>query len=203
MDHKHNTMSTTTLSLEQIDALFDILTHHATYAEIQAYKWPDTIQEFGHPFTQKGIWSSSPILHSLVNGFITKQPGINSLPADFWQARLGVLVSNIGAAGLSESYDKGAMGTRKTLATATATLLEYVARGYIGGYPRKKNLHLNLDRNYDLDNAEHLLQGWEDAAHELVYGDLIDDLFDQVTESERVADKSPVVQAAIEYILIW
>jgi PX-associated len=194
-------MSATTLTPSQIDALFDILTHHATYAEIQAYAWPDAIEDFGHPFTEMGAQSSSPILNMLVNGFITKQPGINSLPSDFWQARLGVIVSNVGGAGLSESYDKGAMGTRKTLATASATLLEYVARGYVRGYARDQNM--DPDRNYDLDKAEHLMRAWEDAAQGLVYGDLMDDFLDQMAESDRLVDKSPVFQATIEYILIW
>ncbi|KAE9364019.1 hypothetical protein N431DRAFT_497739 [Stipitochalara longipes BDJ] len=194
-------MSTAALTQKQIDALFDILTHHATYAEIQAYAWPDTIHDFGHPFTEKGAQFSSPILYTLVNGFITKQPGIDSLPPDFWQARLGVLVSNMGSAELSESYDKGAMGTRETLATASATLLESAARSYVGGYARSQNY--DPDRNYSLNNAEHLMQGWEDAAQGLVYGDLMDELFDQMAESARLADKSPVMQAAMEYILIW
>jgi len=194
-------MSTTILTKEQSDALFDILTHHATYAEIQAYAWPESIYEFGHPFTEKGSQSSSPILHKLVNGFVTKQPGIASLPPDFWPERLGVIISNMGGAGLSESYDKAAMGTRKTLATASASLLEFAARGYVGGYARSRNHDAN--RNYDLDNAEHLTQAFEDAAQGLVYGELMDELFDEMAESDRLADKSPMIQAAVEYILIW
>jgi len=194
-------MSTSILTQGQSDALFDILTHHATYAEIQAYAWPESIYEFGHPFSEKNSPSSSPILHKLVNGFIMKQPGLSSLPPDFWQARLGAIVSKMGGAGLSDSYDKGAMGTRKTLATASASLLESVAREYVGGYARS-HIH-KADRNYDLHNAKHLTQAWEDAAQGFVYGQLIDELFDHIAESDRLAEVSPVIQAVVEYILIW
>lgn len=193
-------MSAPALSPAQIHALFDILTHYETYAQIETFKWPDAIHHFGPPFSMKGSQSSSPLLQMLVNKFIVSIPGIRSLLPDFWQERLEVIVSKLGGAELSESYDKGTMGTRKTLATASTSLVEWLVRGCLGGYARQQTKALN--HNYDMSNAEDIMRAWDDAAQELVYGNLIEELFDQITESERLEDKSVQVQAAVEYLLI-
>jgi len=193
-------MSPPALSPAQTHALFDILTHYETYAEIETLKWPDAIHHFGPPFSKKGSQSSSPLLQMLVNKFTVKIPGIRSLLPEFWQERLEVILSKLGKAGLSESYDKGTMGTRKTLATASTSLVECLVRGCLGGYARQQAKALN--HNYDTSNAEDIMRAWDNAAQELVYGNLIDELFDQMEESERMEDKSVQVQGAVEYLLV-
>ncbi|KAF2502711.1 hypothetical protein BU16DRAFT_475065 [Lophium mytilinum] len=194
-------MSSSTLSPAQAHALFDILTHNETYAEIENFKWPEAIDNYGHPFKKEdGVQTTSPLLQLLLNKFVLKIPGLKSVPLDFWQERCRTLVAKLAEAELSESYDKGAIGSRKTLATAISAILEYVARGCLGGYPQ--HARPGPDRKYDTSNADDVMQAWDDAMQEMIYGDLLDELFNKAAESERLEDHSSLVQAAHEYILI-
>ncbi|OCK75286.1 hypothetical protein K432DRAFT_386305 [Lepidopterella palustris CBS 459.81] len=194
-------MSTPTLSPSQAHALFDILTHHETYQEIENFKWPDAIDKYGHPFRKEdGVQTSSPLLQMLLNKFALRLPGLSSVAPEFWQDRCQILVAKLAEAELSESYDKGAIGSRKTLATAISTLLEYVARGCLGGYPRKEARHPH--QKYNTSKAEDIVHAWDNALQELIYGDLIDELFDKTAETGKLEDHSSLVQAAHEYILL-
>lgn len=188
------------LAPSQAHALFDILTHHQLYSEIQGFKWPDAIQDYGPPFTSNpAARPSSPIMSMMLNKIVVKMPGMRTLPPDFWQERVKAIVANLGEAELSESYDKGSMGSRKTLATASAVWMENLARGMLGGCPR---VDARDGEHYDKTQAEDLERAWEQAASDLVYGDLISELFDGAAKSDKLEDTSPVVQAAIEHILI-
>jgi hypothetical protein len=101
---------------------------------------------------------------------------------------------------LSESYDKGVIGARKTLATAISALLEYLARGCLGGFPRKEIK--NTERKYDTTKVEDVMRAWDDALQGLIYSDLIDELFDKTAETGRLEDHSSLVQAAHEFLLL-
>ncbi|OCL04134.1 hypothetical protein AOQ84DRAFT_324876 [Glonium stellatum] len=194
-------MSHPTLSPTQAHALFDILTHHETYAEIESFKWPDAIDNYGYPFKKEdGVQTSSPLLQALLNKFALKLPGLSNVALEFWQERCQILVAKLGEAELSESYDKGVIGARKTLATAISALLEYLARGCLGGLPRRDIK--NAERKYDISKVEDIMEAWDDALQELVYGDLIDRLFDKTAETGRLEDHSSLVQAAHEFILL-
>lgn len=196
-----NLMSDPTLLPAQAHALFDILTHHETYAEIENFKWPDAIDNYGYPFKKEdGVQTSSPLLQMLLNKFALKLPGLSNVAPEFWQERCQILVAKLGGAELSESYDKGVIGARKTLATAISALLEYLARGCLGGFPRKEIK--NTERKYDTTKAEDVLRAWDDALQGLIYGDLIDELFDKTAETGRLEDHSSLVQAAHEFILL-
>ncbi|PHH68646.1 hypothetical protein CDD80_7370 [Ophiocordyceps camponoti-rufipedis] len=80
---------------EQRRALFDILTHHQTYAEIQAFRRPETVTNYGFPISKsspdddddnkKKLGSgSAPVLQMLLTRFVLPLPGIRDLPGEFW-----------------------------------------------------------------------------------------------------------------------
>ncbi|KAK1480675.1 hypothetical protein CTAM01_14237 [Colletotrichum tamarilloi] len=196
------------LTAEQIKALFNILTHFETYHEIEDFKKPETISDYGYPFAQSSKpgeavtyapESSAPLLQSLFTRFILKLPGVSSFVPEFWNVRVQGILKNFAEAELSESYEKGALGTRKTLATASSTVIETVARGMIGGGPYS-DPSTRLEQ-YDLNRAEDLAQAWDDAMHDLVYGDLCDRLLDHLAETDDFESHSPMIQAANEYII--
>jgi hypothetical protein len=194
-------MSATTLSPPQTHALFDILIHHQLYTEIEAFKYPTAIAQYGYPFEKAdGAQTKSPLLQSMLNKFVLRLPGIKNLSTGFWQDKIRALVAKLGEAELSESYDKGAIGSRKALATAISSVLEYVARGMLGGYPVRKG---NEDqKEYDSNKPEDILQAWDDGMRQLIYGNLLDELFEKTAASDKLADHSSLVQAAHEYILL-
>jgi hypothetical protein len=251
-------MTSVTLAPEQVHALFDILTHYETYAEIQGFKSPDAITGYGYPFARKLVepettqsappstgwrsWagtpansrpgtpkgkdakdtkepasndgnddnkpSTAPILQAMLNRFILKLPGIRDLPREFWSVRVQGLLTRLGEAELSESYDKGAVGTRKVLATGSSGLLEMVSRGVLGGVKQTHPLDKSLDKKdggkseYDRTKATDLVKAWNDVVEGLVYGTLADEMFDHFSKTPDVESHSPVIGAAAEYAII-
>ena len=196
------------LTPTQLHALFDILTHYETYEEVSRFKLPGTISSYGYPFVTKtpgGQLShssvpSAPLLASLFRPLVLPIPGVRDLPADFWGVHFQGVMTKLSAAGLSESYDKGALGTRKTLATASSVVHEAVTRGYLGGVPRGEPR--DLDGAYDRTKAADVVRAWDDAVHELVHGSLVDELFDYVAEKENLEEHSNAVGLAVDYIII-
>lgn len=197
-------MSCPDLSPEQAHALFDILTHHQIYSEICGFKHPDAIRNYGTPFSKSEVAKpSSPLTRTMFTSLVMKLPGISTLQQNFWQNQVATLVARLSEADLSESYDKGTMGTRKTLATATSVLIENCSRGILGGCPEVPDKVETKESNgYDRSKAEDLKCAWEKAAHEAVYGNLIDEVYDHIAASEKVEDMSPLLQAAIDHIIL-
>jgi hypothetical protein len=194
-------MASSSLSPQQANALFDILTHHQSYHEIQRYRYPDAIENYGPPFEiTPAKTSDSPVLQTLLYRFVLTLPGLKDINQDFWHKRVEDLVRRFGEAELSESYDKGAVGSRRTLATAIATLMEYPARGVLGGIPKREVKRKPDD--YDLGDPEDVRQGWDDFLQEMVYGDLIPELETKIGETDKLEDQSMRVRAAHEYILV-
>lgn len=208
--HHRTDGSRESLTPAQLHALFDILTHHETYAEVESFKDPKTITEYGYPFTLNSAvddpnernksGSSAPLLASFLRGVVLPLPGVKDLPADFWNVKNRGIIAKLAEAELSESYDKGALGTRKTLATVSSVVHENVSRGILGGFPAgvKRDLH----SDYDTTKAEDLARAWDDGVHELVYGDLIDELFDCIIKNDNLECHSPAVRAASDYVHI-
>ncbi|GAB1316148.1 PX-associated-domain-containing protein [Madurella fahalii] len=194
----------------QLHALFDILTHHETYAEVERFKDPGTISEYGYPFAQRNPGSagapsyaadsSAPLLAGLLRSIVLPCPGVRDLPAEFWHVRFQGILEKLAEAELSESYDKGVLGTRKTLATAASAIHEIVSRGILGGIPKGPPRYLH--GAYDRNDAKDLVRAWEDVVHELLYGALIDELFACATERPTLEEHSPAVLAAVDYIII-
>lgn len=196
-------MSSDPLTPAQTHALFDVLTHHQLYAEIEAFKYPDAIDHYGYPFRKgDGVQTRSPLLQNMLNKFALRLPGLKSIGSEFWQDKCRTLVAKIAEAELSESYDKGAIGARKALATAISSMLEYVVRGMLGGYPVRTIDEKATAKEYDKSNPEAILKAWDDGMRELIYGDLLDELFDKTAKSDKLADHTSLVQAAHEYILL-
>jgi hypothetical protein len=102
-------MSTTSapLTSAQTHALFDILIHHQLYSEIEAFKYPTAINQYGYPFKKaEGAQSTSPLLQNMLNKFALTNPALKNLGEEFWQNKVGVLVAKLAEAELSESYDQ-------------------------------------------------------------------------------------------------
>lgn len=187
------------LSSDQATALFDFLTHQETYKEIEDFKIPGAINNYGPPFQHDLDSPQSPILQTLLAKFILKLPGLRDVSPQFWKGKLDELIKDLTAAELSESYDKGVLGIRKTLATAISALVEYPARGVLGGFPRQQVKH---EGEYDISNPDHVLQAWNDCVQELVYGDLVDKLFQKAAETGDLTQHDAVVQGMHEFMLV-
>lgn len=194
-------MASSTLSPQQLHALFDVLTHQQTYNEIQRFKYPTGIKNYGPPFDDAASHaSSSPLLQTLLYRFILGFPGMKDLSPDFWEKRCQPLLEKLAEAELSESYDKGTIGSRRTLATAFSTLLEYPARGCLGGLQPAQDG--SSERDYDISEPEDVLDAWDTFVQEIVHGDMIDQLFDTISKTDKLEEQSPLVQGAHEYLLV-
>lgn len=199
--HAPASMSSAALTPAQTHALFDILIHHQLYAEIEGFKYPTAIDCYGFPFRKPdGSQTTSPLLQTMLNKFVLRLPGLNAIGLPFWQDKVRVLVAKLGEAELSESYDKGAIGARKALSTAISSLLEYVARGMLGGYPVRRGR--DTQDEYDTTKPDDILRAWDDGMTELIYGDLLEELFERVRETDKLEEHSSLVKGAHEYILL-
>ncbi|EHK17590.1 uncharacterized protein TRIVIDRAFT_43331 [Trichoderma virens Gv29-8] len=202
--------TTRALTGEQTRALFDILTHRETYAEIEGFKAPDAVTGYGFPFTrtmpkltaddEAVTESTSPLLQFMLTKLVLPLPGVRDLPAEFWNVRMQGLLARFAEAELSESYDKGAMGTRKTLATGASSVLEMVARGILGGVDRAGEDAAG--REYDETKAEDLLRAFGHVLEDWAYGNLMEQVSEHVTATEDVESLSPAVKAALNYAII-
>ncbi|KAL8799902.1 MAG: hypothetical protein Q9182_005559 [Xanthomendoza sp. 2 TL-2023] len=187
------------LSSEQAHALFDILTSHVTLAEIESLKHSKTIATFGPPL-QPSITdqASTPLLRILLQSFINHLPGFKNVTSQFWTDSIYRLGTALDDANLSQSYDKGSVGIRRTLSTASASIIESVARGRLGGYPKRP---LKEDPTYDRASPDDVVKGWDDFLQRIIYGDLLDKMFVKASETDNLSDHEPVVQAAHQYAL--
>lgn len=186
------------LTPEQSHALFDILTHHEVYAEIEDFKIPGAIHKYGPPFQDDAKNSTSPILQALLSKFVLKLPGLKEVKPEFWKTQVEDLIEELSEADLSESYDKGVLGIRKTLATAISALIEYPARGCLGGVEQRDFTR----KYYDITKPDDVLQAWRDCLQAVVYGDLIDELFDRAAETDDLKEHDTLVQGMHEFIVV-
>ena len=189
------------LNEAQLHALLDILTHEEVYAEILDFRHPGALREYGPPFEAKdGQPSSSPSLQALLSDFILNLPSLRNVSKDFWQSHVASVIEDFEAAELSESYDKGSLGIRKTLATAISALVEYPVRGVFAGFDEPDDG--SKDRKYDTQNADDLQLAFKDFMHQIVYGDILDDMFQKTAKTDKLADHKPIVKAAHEFGLV-
>ncbi|EPS41869.1 hypothetical protein H072_4178 [Dactylellina haptotyla CBS 200.50] len=196
------TPDTTTLTAAQAHALLDILTHRETYsAEIELFKTPGIINSYGPPFQDDPSISKSPILQTLFSTFLVGIPGLRDVDKEFWTKRALPIIDDLAKANLSESYDKGGMGVRKMLATLISALIEYPARGVLGGMPGR-DIKYDPEQPYDLKNPDDLGHAWKTFQRQVVYGGLLDELFDKAAESDELNDHSQMVIAAHQHIVV-
>lgn len=191
------------LSAAQSHTLFDVLTHHTTYAEIEAFKQPNAIKHYGPPFQDsRPSDPTAPILQTLLSNFILTLPGLGDVSQDFWRLRIEELVNDLAEAELSESYDKGVLGIRKTLATAVSALIEYPARGVLYGLEKDEGVLKRAEGEYDVSKAEDVLRSWEDCLQGLVYGDLVGELFERAAETDDLMRHKQLVQGMHEFVVV-
>ena len=188
------------ISSAQAHALFDILTHYEAYQEIRDLRLLDTIANFGDPLQDSGGVPSTPLIQILIKRFLLVLPGLRDVSTDFWQRKIKDLFIAFARADLSESYDKGSIGIRKTLATACAAMVEFCARGTLGGYPRSKTV--KGEAKYDAINPDDVAVAWDDFLQQIVYGDLIDRMFAKVASTDQLTDHESLVQATHEYVFV-
>lgn len=276
------------LTPEQTHALFDILTHHETYSEIEAFKSAKGVLEHGFPFRNEqqqaraaqrreiaapaptttatsggggggltgfamSLWGRSgssgatptpsapdsprvytpsmadadsasvsgsdaegdeedartlsalPVMQLLTSTFVMRLPAIKTLPRDFWAVRVQGLLSRFAEADLSESYDKGTIGARKTLASGAGSVIEMLSRGFLGGVGRGNAGTATAEslrkKGYNIKDGQELVRAWEDVLEGLIYGDLVDGLFDHLAETDQLEAHSPAVEASSNYIV--
>ncbi|ERT03418.1 hypothetical protein HMPREF1624_01733 [Sporothrix schenckii ATCC 58251] len=149
--------------------------------------------------------SRSPILHMLFNKTVMTLPPAQTLPPAFWHVRVQGIMAQLAEAELSESYDQGAMGTRKMLATAASALVESLGRGALGGYPAhptSKQDKTLTERTYDTTNAADFARAWDDVLRAAVYDNLVDELFAYAATHPDMEGHSPAVAAAADYIIV-
>lgn len=187
------------LTTAQSAALLDILTHYNTYAEIRDFRHPGSLKQYGPPFkSSSGQESTSPALQTLVSKFVLSLPAIKDLSDDFWENKCFDIIENLEKSNLSESYDKGVIGSRKTLATAISALIEYPVRGVYGGFTKTQD----LDHSYDLTDADDLNRSFRDFMNECVYGNALDDLVKKIVETDNLDEHEPLTRAVHEFLLV-
>lgn len=192
-------MSEPPLTPVQSAALFDILTHYETYAEIREFRHPGSLAHYGPPFAAEANKpSTSPALQILVSKFLLTLPGLKNLPPHFWKVQCKDIIDHLEKANLSESYDKGVIGIRKTLATAVSALIEYPVRGTYGGFPQSKS----QNPKYDVTNAQDLSRSFRDFMNQTIYGNVLDDLIAKTAETDNLDDHEPLTKALHEYVLV-
>jgi hypothetical protein len=191
----------TDLPAHQAAALFDLLLHKQLYlSEVVRFNRPDGIDGYGPPFDkEKTDPSTSPILQTLLYRFIYTLPGLKSVSPVFW-SNVRKLLKDFAGANLSQSYEHTGLGLRRTLGTGGAALLEYPARGVFGGL--KKEAPTTDTEEYDIEDPHDLQRAFWHLAHECVYEDGIDQVFDKMAETSDLAQHNTMVQAAHEYILV-
>lgn len=187
------------LTPTQSAILFDVLTHHNTYTEIRDFRHPGSLNHYGPPFTTPPTQSSSsPSLQGLVSKFVLPLPGIRDVPDTLWKTQVHGLIQALEEANLSESYDKGTIGSRKTLATAISALIEYPVRGTTGGFPQLPG-HA---KEYDLGKAADLAGAFRDFMDGAIYGSALEDLVARTAETDRLEEHEPLTQAVHEFLLV-
>lgn len=189
------------LTPTQLNALFDILTHTETFSEVRGLRYEAPVSCFGPPLTPLHAGTSPfPLLQLLMSKFIGQ-----SLYSEAGWADWLAMVQRLCAANLSDSYDKAFLGLRKHAATGIAAALESVARGVLAGAPRDPHVKLALlnTKRYDKHSAEQLEQAWDDAVQGMLYGDLLDRVFDAVEASPDINDMPTVARTALDYFMIW
>ncbi|RYP75472.1 hypothetical protein DL771_002357 [Monosporascus sp. 5C6A] len=201
-------MSSSSLTAPQLRALLDILVHHETYSEVEFFKSPDAIDHYGYPFTANAknggesanIKSSTPLLQLLLTRLLLPIPGLRDLSSEFWNVKFRGIMLRLCEADLSESYDKGTLGSRKRLATAASVIHAAITRGLLAGV--SQGGESTLQSHYDSRTAEGVTNAYHASMYQLVYGDLVDDLFDYATKTDNLDDHSPAVRAAVDYAII-
>lgn len=190
---------TETLTPAQSSVLLDILTHYDTYAEIREFRKPGALDQYGPPFTKENKKpSTAPALQALVSKFLLDLPGLKEVPEAFWKVQVRQLIEGLEKANLSESYDKGVVGSRKTLSTAISALLEYPVRGTFGGFAEVDD----DNHEYDLQSAEDLARAFRNFVDQCIYGTVLEDLANKAAATDKLDEHGKLIKAVHEFVLV-
>ncbi|RMZ75613.1 hypothetical protein DV738_g5382, partial [Chaetothyriales sp. CBS 135597] len=137
---------------------------------------------------------------TLVSNFVVTLPSLRNVSEGFWKVQVEEIIDNFAHANLSESYDKGAIGLRKTLATAISALIEYPVRGRFGGF--FPQIDHSTQAEYDLTSAEDLARGFQDFMNGCVYGTALEDVTKTGAETDSLEDHSQLAKAFHEFVLV-
>jgi hypothetical protein len=196
-------MAPSKLPPHRLRALYDLLIHHQLYyGEVTQFNDPSGINGYGPPFdSSDSDPSSSPILQMLLQRFVLSLPGLAKLSESFW-GKVKELMIKFAEANLSDSYDHTGLGLRKTLAAGGSAMLEYPARGAFARSKENSTVRERDVNDYDPKDVDDVKEAWEHFLQELVHGDLVDELFAKIAETDDLSQHSQMVQAAHEYILV-
>lgn len=189
----------TPLSPGQSAALFDILSHFDTYSSIRDFRHPGSLKHYGPPFTtQDGQPSTAPALQTLVSRFLLTLPGLRDLPDNWWKVQCYDIIENFEKSNLSESYDKGAIGSRKTLASAISALIEYPVRGTFGGFAEVKD----GKPEYNVDNADDIARAFRDFMSGCIYGSVLEETVARAAETDKLDEHTSLIKGVHEFVLV-
>lgn len=189
----------------QLTSLFDILTHAEAASEVESFKHPSAIANYGPPFSapdDPGPAVTSPLLQTLLLRLLVPAPGIRDLQPEFWSSVQGIL-AGLADSGLSESYEKGSVGTRRTLGAGGSAVFEGLARGCLGGYPRSGLLSEANGSGERCEEEEGRLEAaWNEFVRGVIHGDLVDGVCEWLEGTDDLEGYSPVIQGAAEYAIL-
>lgn len=189
------------LTPAELEALLNILTHSQTFDEVRGLRYEANMGRFGPPATPASAGPTPfPLLQQLTANVVSP----NLFTPQGWANQMS-LGQRLAAANLSDSYDKGFVGMRKDMATGLAATVESVTRGFLVGRSRDPSVNLATLKNqtYDRSDASVLEHAWDDAVQGMMYGDLLDRVFDCVKQTPELDDVPPVCKAALDYFLVW
>lgn len=189
------------LTPAELEALFNILTHAQTFAEVRDLRYEQNLSRFGPPITPAGAGPTPfPLLQQLTAAILSP----TLFTPQGWADQI-MLGQRLASANLSDSYDKGFVGLRKDAATGWSAGLESVVRGLLVGRARDPSVDLATlhTQTYNRNDARALEHAWDDCVQGLLYGDLLDRLFDAVKTTPELDDVPPVARAALDYFLVW
>ena len=145
------------LSDNDCKALCNALLHIQLEREFTSLKLPGTISAYGSPFDPEYISDEaatlavkSPFLNAMYHQFVftDKLLAVRDAAPEFWRDEVQVLLERLAEQNLSDSYDKGKIGKRKSLGMACIVYLQTVARGMLYKLPvfdRKKSTKVEAD----------------------------------------------------------
>ena len=190
---------TATLTPGQSAALLDILSHYEQYAEIRSFRFTGSLKHYGPPFeVHSGHPSTAPALQTLVTRYLLTLPGLRDLPENWWKVQCHDIIESFEKANLSESYDKGSIGSRKTLATAISALTEYPLRGTFGGFVEVKD----TDSKYDTTKADDIARAFRDFMNGCIYGSVLEETVAKASETDDLEQHSSLIRGVHEYVLV-
>jgi hypothetical protein len=201
---RHGGPLPSSLSPTQAHALFSFLTHRQTLAEMQSLKVPGRVSNSGPPFNPKlgpnvGDVPPLPILNFLLRRLALTLPGFKDVPQSVWSEHAQLVLEDLAAQDLSDSFDKGALSKRKILGFAVVIVAEYAIRGALGGVPGRDPHIKQPKAQWDPDCPADVLRAWDELIWGFAYGNQMDELVEWTAKTDDLTQLPPLLQAAHQF----